>query len=255
MNIGKTDTSWKSVGPWYQNLVDKKGHYYHEHLIIPGVLKMLGLKAGDSLLDLGCGQGILGRSIPVNIKYTGIDLAPNLIGYAKNLDRNPNHQYFVGDVTEPVNPALKDFNHAAIILALQNIEFPEKTIREAAIHLGDNGKLVIVLNHPCFRIPRQSSWGIDENNKMQFRRVNRYLSPLKIPINMHPGERSSPVTWTFHRPLSDYFRMLSESGFTVENLEEWSSDKESEGSASRMENRARAEIPLFLAILAVIRKK
>ena len=68
---------------------------------------------------------------------------------------------------------------------------------------------------------------------------------------MHPGKGDSPVTWSFHRPLSEYFKILKDNRFTVQILEEWSSDKESEGSAARMENRARAEIPLFLAIKAI----
>jgi len=42
--------------------------------------------------------------------------------------------------------------------------------------------LVIVLNHPCFRIPRQSGWGIDEKNKLQFRKVIKYMSPMEIPL-------------------------------------------------------------------------
>jgi hypothetical protein len=33
-------------------------------------------------------------------------------------------------------------------------------------------------------------------------------------------------------------------------MEEWCSDKKSEGAAARMEDRARKEFPLFLTILA-----
>jgi hypothetical protein len=36
----------------------------------------------------------------------------------------------------------------------------------------------------------------------------------------------------------------------IDALEEWTSDKESEGKASRMENKARSEFPLFLALRA-----
>ena len=66
---------------------------------------------------------------------------------------------------------------------------------------------------------------------------------------MHPGSDSG-LTWSFHQPLSTYTKMLADNHFVIENLEEWTSDKESVGKASRMENRSRAEFPLFLAIAA-----
>ena len=109
----------------------------------------------------------------------------------------------------------------------------------------------MVLNHPAYRIPRQSSWGIDDARKIQYRRIDKYMSPMDIPINMNPSDRSSPITMSYHYPISTYSKMLKDAGFVIDLIEEWTSDKESEGRAARMENRSRAEIPLFLAIKAV----
>lgn len=243
------NTSWHKVGRWYNEKVGDRGSYYHEHVVIPGVLRLLNLKSDSSLLDLGCGQGVLARAIPKGVRYAGVDVASSLITFAKERDHTENHQYFVGDITNPL-PVSGQFSHAAIILALQNIENPALAIEKAARHLVPGGKLVIVLNHPAFRIPRQSSWEIDPKNKLQYRRVNRYMSPLKIPITMHPGQGSGPLTWSFHEPISAYTKMLADNGLVIEDLEEWTSDKESAGRAARMENRSRSEFPLFLAILA-----
>jgi SAM-dependent methyltransferase len=243
-----TNTSWHKVGRWYNEKVGDRGSYYHEHVVLPGVIRLLQLNQNSSLLDLGCGQGVLARQIPKNVKYIGIDAAASLISFAKKLDHNPNHEFIIGDVTQPL-PGTEKFTHAAIILALQNIESPELAIQNAAKHLVPAGTLVIALNHPSFRIPRQSSWGIDEQSKLQYRRENIYMSPLKIPITMHPGSGSG-LTWSYHEPISAYTKMLAENHFIIENFEEWTSDRESVGTAGRMENRSRAEFPLFLAILA-----
>lgn len=244
------DTSWQKVSGWYKNLVKEKGHYFHEHLVIPKSLSLLSLDSASSILDLGCGEGVLARNIPKNIYYQGVDIAASLIAYAKKNDHNPLHKYAVGNVTRPLPIAKKDFTHAVFILALQNISEPFLALKNAASYLKKGGKLLIVLNHPYFRIPRQTSWGIDEKNKTQYRRIDRYLTPLKIPINMHPGEKESPVTWSFHFPLSDYSKFLYDSGLVIEKIEEWTSDKISVGKAAKMENRSREEFPLFLAILA-----
>ena len=247
----KQQTSWEPVSEWYNNKVGKAGHYYHQQVVVPRALRLLALRDGSSVLDLAAGQGVLARHLPENIYYQGIDVAPSLIAEAKKSNQIPLHHFTVADITRPTLPIQKkDFTHAAIILALQNIAQPEKALQTAAQYLRPSGQLVIVLNHPCFRIPRQSSWEIDPKNKTQFRRIDRYLSPLKIPITAHPGQRRSTVTWSFHQPLAAYTQMLHDAGFVIEVMEEWVSDKKSEGTVAKMENRSRSEFPLFLAILA-----
>jgi ubiquinone/menaquinone biosynthesis C-methylase UbiE len=248
------DTSWNKVAPWYNKIVGKEGHYYHEHVVIPGVLRLLDLQEGETLLDLACGQGILSRKIRTVKKYLGLDLSKDLIKEAKSQNRLANYEFMVCDLSRVLKERTEKFDKAAIILALQNIEQAEIVLQNAANYLKTGGRLVIVLNHPCFRIPRQSSWAVDEKNKQQQRVVNRYLSPLKIPIEMNPGaaeqNQTKNMTWSFHHSLQDYSRMLSQAGFMIEAIEEWASDKESVGKAAKMENRARAEFPLFMAISA-----
>lgn len=250
-------TSWESVEKWYRGSVGDEGHYYHQHIILPGVLRLLAATTGKtanapSLLDLACGPGVLARHIPKHVDYVGVDISPSFIKAAKQGDKAPNHRYVVADATKAIPLEKSDFTHATIILAIQNMEHPKLAFLNAVKHLAPNGRLVIVMNHPCFRIPRQSSWKVDEEQKIQFRRIDRYLSPLNIPIQAHPskGEQSA-TTWSFHYPLSSYSQWLFEAGFAIELIEEWHSDKVSTGKAAKMENRARAEIPLFLAIRAI----
>ena len=241
-------TSWEPVEKWYHSLVGEDGHYYHRQVILPGIKKLI--ENPSSLLDLACGTGILSRYLPKEIDYLGIDAAPSLIKAAKDASQHPKHQFQIGDITKPLNLNRKDFSHAAIILALQNLEFPEKAFENAFKHLQKDGKLIMVLNHPCFRVLRQSAWGIDQAKKIQYRRIDRYYSTMKIPITAHPGKEKSESTLSFHHPLSYYSRSLFDTGFTIELIEEWCSDKVSTGGAAKMENRARAEIPLFMAIRA-----
>ena len=52
-------TSWQRVEKWYNEATGAEGHYYHQHLVMPGILKLFGLQPGNSVLDLACGQGVL----------------------------------------------------------------------------------------------------------------------------------------------------------------------------------------------------
>lgn len=246
-------TSWEEVDRWYDSIVGEEGHYYHTHVVLPNVLKLLNLKEDSSLLDLACGQGVLERKVAKEMRYLGVDLSPSLIASSKKMRASPKHEFVVGDITKPLS-VKGTFSHATILLALQNVENPASALKNAAEYLQKDGTLIVVLNHPCFRIPRQSAWGVDEAQNLQFRRVNRYLSPLKIPIQMHPGKgQKSESTWSFHHSLSDFSRFLQEAGFSIALIEEWTSDKKSTGKNAKRENLARAEFPLFLAIKAIKR--
>lgn len=234
---------------WYDQKVGHEGHYYHQHVILPNVMRLLG--SPRKLLDVGCGQGILARKLPKNTQYYGLDLSPSLIAKAKQMQPALAKNFQVQDATRPFTLKERDFSHATIILALQNMAEPSTVLKNIEQHLSAQGKLLLVLNHPSFRIPRQSGWSIDVAKKLQSRRIDRYLSPLEIPIQTHPGQgEASSSSVTFHLPLSAYSKLLSESGFLIEQIEEWCSDKASTGPSARMENRARQEFPLFLAILA-----
>ncbi len=249
----KNSTDWENVGKWYNQIVGTHGHHYHQSIVIPGVLKLLNLVEGKTvnLLDLACGQGVLSRHLPAAASYVGVDAAAQLIKAAQSYQHKRPCKFVHADVIKPLALPPESFSHATLILAAQNIEFPLKVFENAFKYLQSKGTFVVVINHPCFRIPRQSSWQVDQANKMQFRRINRYMSNMKIPIQTHPSQgQNSPQTWSFHHPLMDYSRWLHEAGFVINLIEEWCSDKTSEGGAAKMENRSREEIPMFMAIAA-----
>jgi ubiquinone/menaquinone biosynthesis C-methylase UbiE len=245
-------TSWGQAGSWYDSIVGDKGHFYHREVILPNVLRLLSLHQGDSLLDLGSGQGVLARAIPETASYVGIDIAQSLLQAARRRDTNPRHSYIKADITKPW-PALKEapFTHAACILVLQNVEHPEILFKQLSKVLKKGARAIFVINHPYFRIPRQSRWNLDEPTKTQTRELFSYMSPQRFPIITHPGkpQREEEKTWSFHVPLCEYTKMAHNQGFVIETIEEWCSPKTSTGGAAKRENRARNEFPLFMAIV------
>lgn len=249
-----SSTSWETSASWYDKAVGPKGHYYHQHVILPNLLRLAGFdpKGKHSLLDLACGQGILARHIPKEVHYIGIDASRSLISSARRESKRPNCQFHTGDLSQPLELGAASFTHAVCLLAAQNIENLPQLFSNASRYLEKGGKFICVINHPCFRIPRQSHWEVDTNKKSQYRRIDLYMSPLKIPIQTHPSQQSdSPSTWSFHRPLSVYSAALKQAGLMIDQIEEWCSDKQSTGKMAAMENRSRKEFPLFLALSTV----
>jgi hypothetical protein len=105
--------------------------------------------------------------------------------------------------------------------------------------------------HPAFRIPKESSWGWDEEKKAQYRRIDRYLSASSSELVVHPGQKGSEVTVSYHRSLQDFSKALSKAGLVIAKMEEWISHKKSGlGPRQKAEDAARKEFPLFLMLEA-----
>ena len=173
--LKKHDTSWNEVSGWYDRLVGESGSDYHQQVIIPGACRMLDPKKGEKILDVGCGQGVFARKLAERgAEVTGIDASKNLIKLAQK--RSPHIKYLVADASSLKMFGAESFDTVACIMAIMNIDPLETVIAEMTRVLKKNGRLLLVLNHPCFRIPRQSGWGFDEQRKLQYRRVDNYLS-------------------------------------------------------------------------------
>ncbi|MBP9817158.1 class I SAM-dependent methyltransferase [Candidatus Shapirobacteria bacterium] len=246
-----TDTSWKNVGGWYKEIVGEEGHFYHREVVLPNLLRLMKLDNKSKVLDLGCGQGVLARALPPEIYYWGADMAPNLIEEAKRLDKNPRHVFGVADATKTIPIVETGFSHITVVLALQNLESPFKLMRNVDKLMAKDGRFFIVLNHPAFRIPKNSDWEVDENKTVQYRKESKYMSPLKIAIESSPfDKKNNQISMSYHYPISAYSEMLHDNGMVIEVIEEWVSPKKSQGPMAKIEDVARREFPLFMCIVA-----
>jgi SAM-dependent methyltransferase len=254
--LASTPTDWGDIAEWYDNLVGDEGSEYHQKVIFPGVLRLLLPAAGDSILDVACGQGALARLLAGRgASVVGVDAAAPLIDAARQRGGAEKIAYHVGDVRElermPFVPA-EQFAAAACVLAMQNFHPIAPVFAGVARALRPGGSFVIVMMHPCFRGPKESSWGWDAETNVQYRRVDRYLVPRKSPIVTHPGSDPHVYTWSFHKPIEAYVKAAATAGLLINALEEWPSHKTSQpGPRAPAENRAREEIPMFLAMRAV----
>ncbi|MCK9497395.1 MAG: methyltransferase domain-containing protein [Candidatus Colwellbacteria bacterium] len=241
----KENTSWGKVASWYDEAVSQKDSY-QKSLILPNILRMSEVKKGDNVIDIACGTGFFSIELSkTGASVVGVDISQELLEMAKS---KKSAVEFIKASAEDLSLVKKTgFDKAFIVLALQNINNAKKALSECSLKLKTGGKLYIVLNHPCFRIPEFSSWGWDGD--VQYRKIERYLSETKTEIQMHPGADPKIKTLSFHRPLQYYFKSFEKAGFAATRIEEWNSNKESEpGPRAGAENRARKEIPLFMAI-------
>ena len=244
------DTSWGGVAEWYDSYLETNPDSYQEKVIAPNLLRLLDIKKGMKVLDLACGQGFFSRKFKaLGADVVGVDISKELIITAKK------HSQGIEYVVSPAHQIsfLKDasFNVITIVLAIQNIEEINEVFAQAKRVLVKGGRLIMVLNHPTFRVPKRSDWGFDPRNNTQYRRVEGYLSRTTNSIVMNPGIKNSKETISYHRSLQDFFKALSKHNLVVTRLEEWISHKKSQtGPRQKAEDLARKEIPLFMMLEA-----
>ncbi len=247
------DTSWEKVAGWYDEHLEKSADTYQSAVILPNLKRLLALSGKERLLDLACGQGFFTRELANDAKeIVGCDLSPSLIARAK--EHAKDIPFHVSDAANLRFAKSGNYDVVYCVLALQNIEKVVETLKEVRRVLTPGGKFIFVLNHPAFRIPKHSSWGYDEKENVQYRRVDTYLSASKEKIDMTPGKKvNKEYTISFHRSLQEYMKLLRAAGFAVTRLEEWISHRKSEkGPKAKAEDTARKEFPLFLAVEATI---
>lgn len=243
-------TDWGTVASWYDGHL-KDDDTYHAKVVAPNLIRLTHLKPSESLLELGCGQGyFLEKFYQYSKNLTGVDLGGELIAIAKR--NNPKVEYLTASADDQTLLEGRVFDVVTVVLALQNMKDLSGVMNNVRRLLAPGGRVLIVLNHPAFRIPQFSDWTYDEKRGTQSRRVDAYLSEKEISIDMNPGSAKpadKKVTPSFHRPLQVYAKAFAKAGFAISKIEEWISHKESQpGPRAQAENAARKEFPMFMCL-------
>lgn len=241
---------WDPLADWYHGMVGENGSKFQQKLAIPAVKELLAPQAKELILDVGCGQGVLApHIIKAGAVYTGFDLSQKLISRA-NQRKLKTAEFLIGDASKP-NPNVEangPFDAAVFLLSIQDMQDLESVIVNTTRMLKPESRIVMLMLHPAFRIPRQSGWGFDEKRKLRYRRIDSYLSEMAVPLKQYSGGQG--VSISHHRPLQNYINTLSEQGFKLDRMLEIPATALGE-SKDKPTRRAVEEIPIFLGIRAV----
>ena len=250
-------TSWDHVAGWYDGWVGCSGSRYHQGIAIPAALRLLGSGPGERVLDVGCGPGVLAPYVSTTgSRYVGVDASAAMVAAARR--RHGRDGTFLvadaaridrADLRRHLGPA---FDAAVFLLSLQDMDPLDGIVRSVGRVLQPQARIVVVMTHPAFRVPRHSGWATDPARGLVARRIDAYLRPMAVPLDGRPG--AGPTT-TFHRPLFGVCGALAGQGFLVDTLEELPDDPAVRAGGRARHGKTRVvgnpDIPLFLALRAV----
>jgi ubiquinone/menaquinone biosynthesis C-methylase UbiE len=244
---------WDQMTDWWDEKPGDEGDLWHRALIDPPLLHLAGEVSGLHLLDLACGNGYLSRRFArQGAIVTAVDANAPLIERARAREAQEllGISYHVADAAHLEMLAASTFDLVVCNMALMDIENAAGAIKEVARVLGQQGRLVTSLSHPCFDKVNTSGWAIEQIYPLTtiWRKMSHYREVVvaDLPWQLESGQ--IVYTRAHHRPLSWYFRTLRASGLVVAALEE--PEPTQEFLANSPQGPWIAEIPLHCVIEA-----
>ncbi len=202
---------WEQHSTWWQRRFTEGADPEYEEQILPLVRQHLR-KAGR-VLDVGCGEGQVARSIARGgTQVVGLDPTPSQISEAHRRGGPP---LFVQARAEQLPFGDDTFGAVLLCLAIEHIDPFEPAIDEIARVLSPGGQFLLLLVHPLLQAPG-SGWVEEAGSDEGYWRVGSYLPDDFVVDEVEPG-----IHLPFnHRPLSRYIHAMGAVGLLLEDMVE-----------------------------------
>lgn len=210
--------SYDKNAEFWVKIIRENRDRYRTDLTDQALLTAVGDPHGLVVLDAGCGEGYMSRALAERgAKVTGIDFSAELIKAAKTHERM--HElpisFDVGSVNGlPYGPNTFDLvlcNHL-----LNDLEDPAGAIKEFSRVLSEDGRIIILMLHPCLYTARAKRDQADNDIP-----ASTYFQTRSVSQNFVVDGLQSPVPVTaWLRPLEFYTKALEEAGFAITSLTE-----------------------------------
>ncbi len=247
---------WNMKARFWDELQGDNGNVFHRRLIEPSVLQLLDLQDGESVLDIGCGNGALARRLVAGGgKVTAVDFSEKLIGFARQRSgrTGASVKYIDCDATDET--ALTQlgeggFDAITCTMALMDMPTIEPLFRAVTRLLREPGRFVFSTMHPAFNSnnpifvheKEDRDGAVSENFAVKLR---AYLDLPPVKGAGAPGEPTPH--YYFHRPLSELLGAAFAAGLALDGLLEPAFSPEDAASTERISWHKYTQIPPILS--------
>lgn len=197
------DTNYDTFAEAYnaENETSLLNAYYER----PAMLKLAGQVQGKTILDVGCGGGVLSEELlRRGATVHGFDASQAMLDIARRR-LGAQAQLKCADLSEPLPYAENSFDDACASLVLHYLQDWSAPLAELRRVLKPGGRLLISVNHPLlYPLTHQG---------VQYFKTTRYTDELEFD-----GQQGSLTYW--HRPLHAMSDAFARAGFSIELISE-----------------------------------
>lgn len=209
---------WETNASYWVQIIRQHRDKYRNELTDPAMLQAIGNPEGMTILDAGCGEGYLSRILAgKGAVVSGVDSSVGLIEAARtqNLADMLPITFDINSVDDlPYSNDVFDLvvcNHV-----INDLYDPSKPISEFARILRPDGRLIILMLHPCFYNKHaerdQTTNGLVTSTYFDIRGIEQAFEV--------DGLVSPTASTSWFRPLEFYTEELRKSGFVITSLTE-----------------------------------
>lgn len=218
---------WDAKADFWDDLMGNEGNHFYRLLVGPSQLSLLQLSSADTVLEIGCGNGVSTRGVARSAKrVVACDVSAKLIDAAKRRAEAAgltNIEFHVVDATdeEALGALGKEYDAALCSMALMDIPVLDPVMRALRAALKENGRFVFSICHPSFNHHGATMLEelVDHDGELVPSFSVKVAQYLDVPFGLGTGARDEPNPhYYFHRPLSGVLQAAFQAGFVLDGL-------------------------------------
>ena len=202
---------WDSICGNRQAVIDSGNDISLLAVTAPCIIEELGSDRVESILDVGCGTGYLTSLLATHTsRCVGIDASRNSITVAKSRYEKSGAKFEVSSIGDFKSNLQFDICVANMVFSSD----PDWLNSIRAIHtlLCEDGKLLVMLPHPC-NWPKY--WGFQNSTWFNCNEEVYIEHDFTVSLAKSLGKATY-----IHRPLSLYISKICSVGFALEKMKE-----------------------------------
>ena len=227
--VTETQRIWEAKAAFWDAEMGE-GNAFARELIGPAVARLLSLHGDELVLDVGCGNGVISRTIARRgARVIATDFSPRFLDLARarSADLGDRIEYRLVDATDEAQLlALGEGRYDAVVSTMAMMDMPaiDPLLRASRRLLAPGGRFVFAIQHPAFNsnaVTLCSETELLPDGHEMTRYSVRVFDYLHVPAGKATGMSGEPEPhWYFHRPLHELFGACFAAGFVIDGLEE-----------------------------------
>jgi SAM-dependent methyltransferase len=234
----ETQVIWDAKADYWDAQMGE-GNAFHSQLVGPAAERLLAVQPGESVLDIGCGNGQFARRMAaLGAQVVATDFSARFLERARerttqHAERIAYQQVDATDAGQLLALGTERFDAAVCLMAIMDMTTVEPLFASLPRLLRPGGRFVFVVPHPCFnsnavRLALEEDDRAGELVATYSVKVSGYLT---IPPGKGAGMPGEPEPhYYFHRPLHELLTGAFRHGFVLDGIEEPTFDASMTGS-------------------------
>ena len=218
----RNEEIWRAHANGWIEFSNSGNNIHRDFLDTPKFLEFLPKNVKKlHALDVGCGDGYNTRLVAkLGVEIIGIDISEGMIEYARNREDKENLgvKYHICNA-ESLPFSNQEFDFCIATMSLMDMTHPKEVLEEIYRVLKQGGFFQFSILHPCYMTPIRKH--IRNSNGIEIAlEVGKYFDEGEYEEIWGVEHHAQFKTIHYHRTLSSWINMISESKFKIERVTE-----------------------------------